>query len=158
MSRVPARTALSALLCLAAPAGAEPRHVHEGEWEITTQTVLTGLPFQPQPTTIRQCITGRDPVPKPNQQPGPCEISTVRARAERVSWQIKCTGAHPSEGSGEITYAGDSMEGQATLKITEPRSGRPIEAKQTFKGHRVGDCPAAKELAYPTGRPDSATK
>src|SRR6185295_13321817 len=99
-----------AALLFAGPASAGGDNIHEGEWEITTQMSIQGMPFVPKPVTRTQCITRKDAVPKPAQEQGKCDISTTKTEGNKVSWQVKCEkGPNDSaEGSGEITYSGDS--------------------------------------------------
>jgi hypothetical protein len=125
----------------AGAAAAGPENVHEGEWEITTQVSIAGMPFQPKPVTRTQCVTAKDPVPHPADDQGKCEISTVKA-GKTTTWHIKCDKGpnQKIEGDGEITYSGDSMEGKATLTMQTPRKPEPIQATQTVKGRRLGDC------------------
>jgi hypothetical protein len=132
------------LVLLAAPVFAGPDKVHAGQWEITSQMTITGMPFQPPPATRTQCITRKDVVPRPPAAQGNCEISAVKEDAGKFSWHVKCTGERAAEGNGEIAYSGDTMEGHATFNMTNPRTGQPIEAQQTIKGRRLGDCPATK--------------
>jgi len=47
---------------LTAPAQTAPAF-QEGEWQITTQTEIPGMPFTPPAVTIRQCLTLKDHKP-----------------------------------------------------------------------------------------------
>jgi hypothetical protein len=117
--------------------------VHEGQWEITTQMIITGMPFHPKPVTRTQCVTKKDPVPRPSEDRGKCEVSTVKGDGNKWSYHVVCVKSanDKAEGNGEITYSGDTMEGSATFKITNPRAPQSVEASQTIKGRRLGDCP-----------------
>ena len=130
------------LILLPCAALAESDNVHAGQWEITTQLSIAGMPFQPPPVTHTQCVTKKDAVPRPAREQGNCEISSIKEADHKVSWHVKCTGAKPAEGNGEIAYSGDTMEGHATFKVNNPRTGQPMEAQQTIKGRRLGDCPS----------------
>lgn len=118
--------------------------VHEGEWEFTRQMSIPGMPFQPPPSTTKQCIGPKDMVPRPPKEQGDCEISSIKSDGNKVSWHVKCTGQRSAEGDGQMTYGKDSVEGTATFKMKNPRSGQMIEATQSIKGRRIGDCAAAK--------------
>lgn len=122
---------------------ADPANVHEGQWEITSQMTIPGMPFQPPPVTRTQCITKKDAVPKPEKDRGDCEISMQKSDGSTLKWHVKCVKnpTNQAEGDGEITYSGDSMEGKATFKIKHPRAPQPVDATQTMKGRRLGDCP-----------------
>ncbi len=126
---------------LATTAGsAQAEVVHGGEWEITTQMNIPGMPVAIPPVTTRQCVTDKDRVPRPQRQQGQCEISAIKSDGNKVSWTVKCTGQRPMEGSGEVTYSGDTMEGKSTFQMKNPRSGQDMTATQTIQGKRVGDC------------------
>ena len=133
----------------AGPSFAGPENVHEGQWEITTQMTIPGMPFVPPPVTHTQCVTRKDAAPRPPKDHGDCEVSTIKGEGGKVSWHVKCTGQRPAEGDGEIQYTGDSMEGHATLKMKNPRTGQPMEAQQSIKGRRLGDCAPAPPRPIP---------
>ena len=134
----------AAILLLSPLAIADHPGVHEGEWEFTRQMSIPGMPFQPPATTTKQCVGAKDMVPRPPKEQGDCEISSIKVDGNKVSWHVKCTGKRSAEGDGQITYGKDSVEGSATFKMQHPRSGQPIEATQTIKGRRIGDCTPAK--------------
>ena len=114
--------------------------VKDGEWEITTQMTIPGMPVAIPPVTVRQCITEKERVPKPQSQNGKCETSAVKSEGNKVTWTVKCTGQRPMEGSGEVTYSGDTMQGKSTFQMKNPRNGQDITATQNIQGKRVGDC------------------
>ena len=41
-------------------------------------------------------------------------------------------------GSGEVTYAGQTYTG--TMTMTGKMQGQPINMKQTYSARRIGDC------------------
>lgn len=126
---------------LTASAGAASAEgTKEGDWEITMQMTIPGMPVAIPPVTIHQCITEKDRVPRPQPQQGKCEISTVKSESNKVSWSVKCTGQRPMEGHGEVTYSGDTMQGQSTFQMKNPRTGQDMTATQTINGKRTGDC------------------
>src|SRR5262245_47855653 len=76
-------------------------NIHEGEWEITSQMVMTGMPFQPKPVTRTQCITKKDAVPKPEREQGSCQISVNKADGGKVTWQVKCDKGDSNKAEGQ---------------------------------------------------------
>lgn len=130
------------LLLLAIPsmahAGGSP-NVEPGLWEITTTTHMQGMNIPP--STITQCITKDDLVPRPGSQPGQaqdCEITDVNVSGDTVTWRMRCTGQGGTvEGEGSITYQGDRFEGTSTIHIID--AGMTMQSQMT--GHRVGECP-----------------
>ena len=115
--------------------------VRGGQWRITTQMTITGMPVVIPPVTVTQCVTPKDGVPRPSAQQGSCEVSDIKAEGNKFSWHVKCSGQRPGEGSGQVTYDGDKMNGQMTMQMQNPRSGQPMTVTQTITGQRVGDCP-----------------
>jgi len=130
------------LLLLAIPfmahAGDTP-NVEPGLWEITTTTQTQGMNIPP--TTMTQCITKDDLVPRPGSQPGQeqnCEITDVNVSGDTVTWRMRCTGQGGNvEGEGSITYRGDQFEGTSTINIID--AGMTMQSHMT--GRRIGECP-----------------
>ena len=138
-------TAALALLTLGlGSARADGAGVNDGEWEVTTQMTIPGMPVAIPPVTRTQCLTKKNAVPKPSPQQGSCEISAIKSDGNKVSWTIKCSGPRAAQGSGEITYSGDTMQGKSTFTMKNPRSGEDVTATQTITGTRVGDCRAPR--------------
>jgi hypothetical protein len=129
------------LLLLAIPfmahAGGTP-NMEPGLWEITSETHMQGMNMPP--STVTQCITNDDLVPRPSSQPGQqqdCEITDVKVSGDTVTWRMRCTGEGGTvEGEGSITYHGDRFEGSSTINIID--AGMSMQTQMT--GRRVGEC------------------
>lgn len=111
----------------------------EGLWEITTQVEMKGMPPMP-PTTIRQCITQKEPVPETGDKNYDCKIIDQKVSGDTVKYTVECKG---KEGvmrtSGTSTYTGTSMKGTATTNFKfEGQPEMQMESKTT--GKYVGDC------------------
>lgn len=111
----------------------------EGLWEITTQIEMKGMPPMP-PSTIRQCITQKEPVPETGDKNTECKITNQKVSGDTVSYTVECKS---SEGTmivtGKSTYTGTTMNGTSTtvFKI----NGQPdmqMDGKTT--GKYVGAC------------------
>jgi hypothetical protein len=109
--------------------------VKEGQWEMTIETEMTGMPIKMPPTTYSQCITASDPVPQ-SQQPGQqCVVKDTVTKGNTVTWTVECdTPGGKSMGQGKVTYSDDTMEG--TMNMTT--QGMTITSK--FKGRYLGPC------------------
>ena len=108
-----------------------------GKWEITTQTEMEGMPMSIPPITHTQCITGDELVPQSQEANSECVVSDMETSGDTVSWKIVCSGANGRmEGTGTITYSGDTMEG--TIDMLMPDAG--MQVKNTISGKRIGDC------------------
>jgi hypothetical protein len=78
-----------------------------------------------------------------------CQITNVATNGDTISWDIVCGGqGGQMEGSGEVTYHGDTMEGSMVMAI----SGTNMQITNTITGRRVGNCngqPSASSSSPP---------
>ncbi len=113
---------------------AEPQ-INPGNWEITTQTEMAGMP--PQSVTHVQCITNDDLVPMSEDANQECQVTNIETRGNTVSWEISCGGQGGGmSGTGEVTYEKNSMHG--VMRMTIAPYGTQV--KNTISGKRIGDC------------------
>jgi len=120
------------------PAFAGP-DINPGKWEITTETEMVGGPGMNVPAmTHTQCLEGGSPVPQGKTAPQQeCQVTDVVQNGDTVSWKITCSGqSGEMEGSGEVTYSGDTMSGTMDMII----KGAGMHIKNKISGHRIGDC------------------
>ena len=109
--------------------------MNPGNWEITTNTEMTGMP--PQSITHTQCITTDDLVPVSNDANQECRVTDVQMNGNTVTWKITCGGdQNGMDGTGQVVYAGDSMQGAMTFTIRPYGS----QMKNTISGRRIGNC------------------
>jgi len=125
-----------------------------GKWEITTTTDIPGM--GPQAFTHVQCITEKDAVPMDREQSKDCEVKDMKVSGNTVSWKIVCKGeGGKTEGTGKITYSGDTMNG--TMETYVPENNMRI--KSTMKGKRLGACDGTTTTPRVTGsKPASKNK
>ncbi len=123
---------------------AEP-NINPGLWEITTETEMVGMPgMQVPPQTHTQCLSKEDLVPQSKEASKECKITDVHQSDNTISWKIICSGKNGSmEGTGKITYLGDSLEGFMDMVI----KGANMKIKNKMKGHRIGECTAEQKNA-----------
>ena len=126
--------------------GAGPRR--DGNWQVTMEMDMAGMPQRMPPITMTQCITkdeAADPqkmVPQgPNGRggvPPECKVSDFKTVGNTVSWSMTCEGQNAMTGTGEFTYTGDTYNG--TLKMNMERGGQPMTMTMKYSGKRLGDC------------------
>jgi hypothetical protein len=112
--------------------------INPGMWEFTTVTEMVGMPnMNIPPVTYTQCVTMENLVPQSDAASQECEMSDVAVDGSTVSWKIICAGQNGRmEGTGKVTYTGDTMEGTMDLVIADAG----MQVKNTIKGKRIGDC------------------
>lgn len=123
------------LLVLPAAAVAGGPDMEPGLWEITTESRMQGMNIPA--STMTQCLTEDDMVPR-NTQPGQdCEITDLTTSGDTVRWTMRCGGqGEEVESTGQIRYHGTSFEGNITTTIGS--TGMTVESILT--GKRLGDC------------------
>ena len=109
-----------------------------GQWEFTTKTEIKGVPGMNVPANTHvQCITQEDLVPMTETTSHDCRITDVSVKGDTVSWKIICDGRSGAmEGTGKVTYHGDSMEG--TMEMIMKDTDMKIINRIT--GKRIGEC------------------
>ncbi len=125
---------------------ADKINMKPGKWEITHSIQMPSMPagmpagMQMPSTTITQCITGDEPIPKgPDaQQQGPdCEIQDMQIKDDTVTWKMVCDDENGKITSyGRIVYKGTTFEGEFKTKI--PSEGMEVTNKMT--GRWIGPC------------------
>lgn len=120
---------LSAGITLAGP------NMNPGKWEITTKTEMAGMPAQS--ITHTQCVTNEDLIPRSNDENNNCTVTNMKTIGNTVSWEITCGGQSGQiNGTGEITYNGDTMKGKMEMTI----KGMGMKIKNILSGKRIGPC------------------
>ena len=101
---------------------------------------IPGMPVAIPPVTVRQCITDKERVPKPQSQNGKCETSAVKSEGQQGHLDRRRTGQRPMEGSGEVTYSGDTMQGKSTFQMKNRAQRLRHHRHPEHPGQAVGDC------------------
>jgi hypothetical protein len=130
-----------AALLLAEALHAWAANVNSGEWEVTS--VAGTDQAAPTPNdTFRVCLSADAPVPMAREDQGICKIDDVQTRSNTVTWKAAChdpVEGTRAEGSGSITYDGDTFQG--TLETSTRIPGEPkMDLSIRLKGRRVGPC------------------
>jgi hypothetical protein len=118
----------------------------EGEWEITTKIEMKGIPVAMPATTMKQCMTKDNMVPKQGKQPKGQECTTKdqKVTGDTVTYTVECNSDKGTTVvNGTMTYKGDSFDGTSdtTMKI----KGKPdMLMSSTMSGKYLGPCPKEK--------------
>jgi hypothetical protein len=132
-----------ALAPLACAAGGSV-DMQPGEWSITMKTNMEGLPFKMPPMTFKQCLNGKDLVPKsstaPGQTQGPnCEFTDQKIVGNTVSWSVYCTEQRgTTKGKGSVTYSGTTFSGSSDVVMTSGSQSQNV--KTELSGKWLGPC------------------
>ncbi|MBN1546079.1 MAG: DUF3617 domain-containing protein [Syntrophaceae bacterium] len=125
---------LSIILVSFGTSWAGPR-INPGKWEITTKTEMAGIP--PQSITHVQCITDQDMVPVSQDASKECKVTDIIVKGDTAKWKISCGGqGGQMEGTGQVTYSGDTMKGTMQMMITEMNT----KVTNYINGRRIGKC------------------
>lgn len=138
-SLVLAAVAAVAVASAAVLAQTSPRR--DGNWQITVEMEMPGMPMKMPPRTITQCVTPEQaenpnttvPSGSPDKN-NDCKVSDYKLVGNKVTWSLKCTTPQPITGNGEIVYSGDAYDGWMKMKM---EAG---EMTMKYKGKRLGDC------------------
>lgn len=104
------------------------------QWDMTSQMVMTGLPFSPPPTKLKMCTPRVWTRPPPGGDPS-CVTSNFQQVGNKVTWTMQCSGDMPMTGDGEITFQGtDSYTGA----INATAEGMTITIN--LSGVKTGTC------------------
>jgi hypothetical protein len=123
--------------------GPGPRR--DGNWQVTMEMDMPGMPKAMPPMTMTQCLTKQDaedptklaPQGRGNA-PSNCKVSDYKTEGNKVTWSMRCEGENPMTGTGEFVYSGDTYAG--TMKMTTGRGGQPMTMTMKYTGKRLGDC------------------
>jgi hypothetical protein len=138
-------TALSASMLAQ---GQGPRR--DGNWQVTVEMEMSGMPQRMPPMTMTQCVTKEEAADPSKAIPqGPagrggvppdCKVSDYKAEGNKVSWSMKCEGQNPMTGTGEFTYVGETYNGTMKMNMENGRGGGPMTMTMKYSGKRLGDC------------------
>lgn len=111
----------------------------EGRYEITSTVKMPGMPMQPPPTTITECLTPQDPVPNQSAADANCKILDMKTQGNTVTWKMECNQqGQEMKSSGKMVYHGDRFEG--TVDTVMGAQAGNMEMTTTINGKRIGAC------------------
>jgi Protein of unknown function (DUF3617) len=124
-------------LAVAGPAAAFQSPQKPGQWRITVEVDIPGMPVKMPPHTFNVCVTEddlKDPqrsVPKdPKSQ---CTMSDFKIDGNTVSWTVDCPKQN-TKGEGKITFSEESYTGWMKMQMGEQ------EMTSKYSGKWVGEC------------------
>ena len=117
-----------------------------GNWEFTVDVKAKGLgAFQPKPGPVvnNRCIT-----PEQAANPakvmadagarGECQFSNQRDTGSEYSFDVRCTGRVPVEGSGKMRYSATTMDGD--INLDGDAQGMKFTTRSHVSAKRTGPC------------------
>jgi hypothetical protein len=121
----------------------------DGNWQVTIQMQMAGLPQPLPPQTVTQCITkeaAADPAKSLPQAPAgrggaaqsDCKMSDYKTNGPTVTFTMTCTTPQPMTMNGEFTYGENTYDG--TMKMEMSRGSQPVAITAKYTGKRLGDC------------------
>ena len=117
-------------------AGSKP-NIKPGKWEVTTRMEMPGMQMNMPAMTHTQCLTENDYIPETSQPGEECKITKTKVSGDTVTWNMHCRGqGGEMNGTGIVTYRGDSFEGKITMSMAP--SGMSMTIYTT--GRRIGEC------------------
>ncbi len=136
------------LCCLSAALAAPPLasaapNMEEGNWEVTMNMKMEGMPFAMPPVKHNQCMTKKDMVPNASaDKKSSCDVKDQKVSGDTVSWRMVCKDSEgTTEGEGKITYFGRRYEGTMQAKVT-PKRGKVMNVSYQMQGRHTGACNA----------------
>ena len=116
----------------------------EGEWGVSYQMEVVGMPFPMPPIKARKtmCLDKNNYVPDNSQQGQECKLSDQKVNGNTVTWTMHCRSqGRTIEGLGKITYKGDRYDGAMDARLISDDARTPaVGYKYTMQGERLGAC------------------
>jgi hypothetical protein len=134
---------VGALALVTASVFAQPR---AGNWELTMEMAMEGMPQGMPPMKVTQCLTEEDAKDPQRMMPQgrgrgnnpDCKVTDYKLVDKKATWLMTCGGQTPMTGSGEIVYGTDTYTG--AMKMTMSRGGQPQTMTMKYDAKRLGDC------------------
>ena len=122
---------------LAAHADIDP-----GNWEMTVTSSFEGMPGAVGPIVQARCFTqanASDPSRMLGSAATPgCEFSNRRDSDSEFSFELKCSGQVPMQGSGRVRYGRETMD--AEISLSGSADGQKFSSRSRISGRRLGPC------------------
>ena len=129
---------LAALAFIVFPARAD---IGEGSWEMETSTSIPGTAVGTTTSKQTQCLSAedaRDPSKLFGSPGAGCQFSNRRDDGSSYRFEISCSGAAAMNGSGEMRYSRDALEGEIVVRVAS--GGQTMETRSRIKARRLGPC------------------
>jgi len=113
----------------------------DGNWQVTMEMEMAGMPQKMPPMTFTQCVTkeeANDPsklLPQGRgKAPQNCKVTDQKTTGNKITWSMTCAPPNEMTGTGEIEYTAGAYAG--VMKMTT--NGQNMTMK--YSGKRLGDC------------------
>ena len=131
---------------VALPFIAHAAQIEPGNWEFTVDLRAKGLgAFQPKPgpMTKTRCITPEEAsnpakVVSDAVARGECQLSNGQDTGSELSFDVKCTGRVPMQGSGKMRYSAENIDGNVNLD--GDAQGMHFTSRSHVRAKRLGAC------------------
>ncbi|WP_159078915.1 DUF3617 domain-containing protein [Orrella marina] len=140
MKHIVALSMLITSISIGTTATASESSMRPGQWEVTTQTEMVGVPMQIPATKDMSCITAEE-INKPfmGEMDAGCTLEEIEKTANTHKWKLACTeNGQKMTGTGTFTFSAESYSGVMEMSMTQ--DGQVMNMKTTLTGKRVGDC------------------
>jgi len=139
-SIIAALAIILALVWFTGAQAADP-NMKDGLWQITMKTEMKGMPANIPPTVTKQCLTRKESVPQQGGNKNPnCKMVDQKVSGDTVTWAMICKEKESTiEGSGKITYKGDTFDG-AIMTTMKDKTGKAQQISTKMSGKRLGPC------------------
>jgi hypothetical protein len=127
----------SAVLVLLLSALAQAQSGPDDLWEVTANITLDGLRLPGAPSKV--CSKSKQ-IDRMMPMEEDCKSNNIKTSGNRTTFQVKCTGKDPMNGSGEITTGKDSYRG--VLRLSGIVDGEKATMMTEYTGKRIGKCTA----------------
>jgi hypothetical protein len=132
------KKAIVAVLCMMAVPSVSlaADGIRDGQWEITTQMEMPGMPVKMKPTVMRHCYSKNDVLDQKKviTRDKNCTVTDMKKSGNKMTWAMKCTGQNAGTMSGETVFNPDSYS--STMNMNS--QGQKVTMK--VKGKRLGNC------------------
>jgi hypothetical protein len=134
------------LAAAALPLLAQAAEIEPGSWEFTVNVKAEGLgAFQPKPGPVvnTRCITpeqARNPAKVMSEAGarGECQCSNERDTGSEFSFDVRCKGRVPMEGSAKMRYTARTLDGD--LSLDGDARGMQFTTRSHVSARRLGPC------------------
>jgi Protein of unknown function (DUF3617) len=113
--------------------------IGEGSWELEITTLMPGAPADSVKQV--QCMSAADAKDPANLIGGPgpgCAFSNRRDDGSTFRFDVSCTSGAPLNGSGELRYARDTLDGEIVMRVKQDEQA--MEVRSVLKARRIGPC------------------
>ncbi len=119
-------------------------NVVEGYWDTLVNVHVEGGAFPVPAIKSSKCITRDDLIPTTTDSRMNCRIVDKAIDGDDVSWRLQCSDDKAvMEGTGKITYRGESYNGEMNLTLSQANGNRSVRMRYFMRGSRARSCEAA---------------